>query len=183
MIIEKLVIENFAGLKYIDIEIKKINVLIGPQASGKSVIAKILFYCKGLIEEIFSQGINLKEKRVFDREIKNKFKQYFPFDSWGGKSFSICYYIGEEYIKIKASETNTKKSTLIIEYSDFYKNSLKKVREASRLIQKNIEEIENSRSQMFARLELIGEYKEALHLLRYRACGHQSLRRVTHLWQ
>ncbi|MEB3887396.1 AAA family ATPase [Lyngbya sp. CCY1209] len=50
MATEKLIIKNFAGLNHIDIEIKKINILMGPQASGKSMIAKILFYCKGLSE-------------------------------------------------------------------------------------------------------------------------------------
>ncbi|WP_342596918.1 ATP-binding protein [Cyanobacterium aponinum UTEX 3222] len=159
MAIEKLIIKNFAGLDFIEIEIKKINILIGPQASGKSIIAKILFYCKGLIDEIFSQGINLKEKRELDREIKNKFEEYFPVDSWEDNMFSICYYIGEEYIKIENFESNNKKSNFRINYSDFYKSSLIKVRKASRRIQKKIKETDiDIPNQMFSRLDMIYDY-------------------------
>lgn len=147
---EKLIIKNFAGLKHIDIEIKKINIVIGPQASGKSIIAKILFYCKGLIEEIFNQGINLKTKRELDRKLKNKFEEYFPFDSWGKENFSIHYSIGKEYLKITTSGKNDKKSNLIINYSDFYKNSLTKLRQTTKRLEENINE-QKGQSSLFSK--------------------------------
>ncbi|MEK0188739.1 hypothetical protein [Microcoleus anatoxicus] len=39
---EKLTVKNFAGITDLELEIKRINILIGPQASGKSVCAKLL---------------------------------------------------------------------------------------------------------------------------------------------
>ena len=163
MITEKLVIENFAGLNYIDIEIKKINILIGPQASGKSIIAKILFYCKGLISKILTQGMNRKGKREFDQELKTTFAEYFPMDSWGEKSFSICYYIGEEYIKIKSSKTSN--NFFNIEYSDFYKNSFNRVREKSKQIQKKFEEEEEHNQTFFSQLEIEMMFEYRKHFL------------------
>ncbi len=41
---EKLLIHNFAGLKEVTIEVSPITGFIGPQASGKSVIAKLLYF-------------------------------------------------------------------------------------------------------------------------------------------
>lgn len=41
---EKLKIYNFLGLNDIDLEINEFNILIGPLASGKSVIAKLLYF-------------------------------------------------------------------------------------------------------------------------------------------
>ena len=38
---ESLIIENFLIIKYAEIEIKKINVIIGEQSTGKSIIVKI----------------------------------------------------------------------------------------------------------------------------------------------
>lgn len=38
---ERLIIDNFAGIKHLEIELKKINILIGPQGTGKSVCAKL----------------------------------------------------------------------------------------------------------------------------------------------
>ena len=46
---EKIEIKDFVGIKDITIEIKQINILIGPQASGKSIIAKLIFYFKNFI--------------------------------------------------------------------------------------------------------------------------------------
>ena len=161
MIVEKLVIENFAGLKHIEIELKKINILIGPQASGKSVIAKILFYCKGLIDDIFTQGINLKDKRQLDREIKYKFEKYFPLRSLGNEDFLIRYCIGEEYIEIKAVSTHSMRKVLI-DYSNFYKNSFYAIEKIAKKIRTNMDEISEFEisNKMLSRMNMIVESKK-----------------------
>ena len=41
---EKLIIDNFAGIKHIELDVGQINILIGPQATGKSVCAKLHYY-------------------------------------------------------------------------------------------------------------------------------------------
>ena len=41
---ERLMIHNFAGIQEIDIALSNINILIGPQATGKSMCAKGLYY-------------------------------------------------------------------------------------------------------------------------------------------
>ena len=38
---KRLIVKNFGPIKEVDIDLKKINVFIGPQGSGKSTIAKI----------------------------------------------------------------------------------------------------------------------------------------------
>ena len=86
---EKLIIKNFAGLKDVEIAINKINIIIGPQASGKSVIAKLLFYFRSFIREIFVSGIERESKRSLDKKLKDLFEKYFPSDSWGETEFSI----------------------------------------------------------------------------------------------
>ncbi|MEP0760932.1 AAA family ATPase [Coleofasciculus sp. FACHB-T130] len=63
---EKLIIRNFAGIKELEIEVKRINILIGPQASGKSVCAKLLFYFKNFVWEILSSVENEQTKRNLD---------------------------------------------------------------------------------------------------------------------
>ncbi len=49
---EKLIIKNFAGIKELEIEVKKINILIGPETSGKSICAKLLFYFQDFFKEV-----------------------------------------------------------------------------------------------------------------------------------
>ncbi len=43
---EKLIIENFGPIKNIDLDLGKITVLIGEQATGKSTVAKVLAICR-----------------------------------------------------------------------------------------------------------------------------------------
>jgi energy-coupling factor transporter ATP-binding protein EcfA2 len=55
---QKIIIKNFGPVKDAEIEIKKVLVLIGEQASGKSTIAKLIYFFKSLHQywlEYFSQ--------------------------------------------------------------------------------------------------------------------------------
>ena len=45
---QRLIIKNVGPVKEADIRLKKINVFIGPQSSGKSTIAKIISFCSWL---------------------------------------------------------------------------------------------------------------------------------------
>jgi predicted ATPase len=41
-------IQNFGPLKNVDLEIKDLLLFIGPQASGKSTIAKLIYFFKSI---------------------------------------------------------------------------------------------------------------------------------------
>jgi len=123
---EKLTIKNFAGIKELEIEIKKVNILIGPQASGKSVCAKLLFYFKSFIWEILSVIENDQTKRNLDLNYSKKFEEYFPPDSWGKQDFFVKYEISNVFIEITRTQEN--KSRLQLNYSDFFKRELSDLR-------------------------------------------------------
>ena len=46
---EKLIVKNFLTLKNIDIDLAKFNVFIGEQASGKSLITKLLYFFREIL--------------------------------------------------------------------------------------------------------------------------------------
>lgn len=41
-----LTIKNIGAIKEVSIELNKVNVIMGPQSSGKSTICKIASFCK-----------------------------------------------------------------------------------------------------------------------------------------
>ena len=51
---QRLVMKNFGPIKTLDIEIKDFILLVGPQASGKSTIAKTIFFFKSITTDITS---------------------------------------------------------------------------------------------------------------------------------
>ncbi|VEP15315.1 conserved hypothetical protein [Hyella patelloides LEGE 07179] len=105
---EKIEIKEFAGIKDITIEVKQINILIGPQASGKSIIAKLLYYFKNFIFEIMDAAEELKSVRDLNKEYQQKFKDYFPPSSWGNRNFSIRYYLNLDSIEISRKKPRLK---------------------------------------------------------------------------
>ncbi|BAU65632.1 hypothetical protein STA3757_30210 [Stanieria sp. NIES-3757] len=150
---EKIEIKDFVGIKDITIEIKQINILIGPQASGKSIVAKLLFYFKSFIFEMISAAKELKSVRELNRDYKHKFKTFFPSSSWGNQDFTIRYSIDQEFIEIyrKKSSSKNKPSEIILKYSDFYHNKFTSLRDDIKKQNKKIaeEEIALSTGQKF----------------------------------
>ncbi|MGL6342316.1 MAG: AAA family ATPase, partial [Waterburya sp.] len=134
----------------ITLEIKRVNILIGPQASGKSIIAKLLFYFKSFIFEIISAADSSKNKRDLDRDYKQKFEEYFPASSWGNKNFMIRYSIDEDFIEIsKKREKNKKASEIALNYSEFYKNEFNNLRSFIQKQAKKVAEYEMSSNMLF----------------------------------
>ena len=132
---EKLIIKNFADIENIEIYLNKINILIGPQASGKSVCAKLLFYFKNFVWEILNAVEDGQSKRQIDASYTKKFEEYFPPDSWSNDSFMIRYEIADTFIEISKSVEQTK---LSLTYSDFYKKKLSSLRKFVTKTRKNI---------------------------------------------
>lgn len=132
---EKLIVKNFAGIKELEIEVKSINILIGPQASGKSVCPKLLFYFKSFVWDILETVENDQDKRYLDSKFSHKFKDYFPVTSWGNDEFHIKYEFiknGFRSLYIEIKRKDPPKNQLVLNYDDFYKKQLSKLRKAKK---------------------------------------------------
>lgn len=121
---ENIIIENFGGIEYIDLELNKINLLIGPQASGKSITSKLLYFCKSIYPEAINAAENHKSITEFNNQFIKKFEDYFPINSWPTKDFRITYNIGDFQIQI----SKTLKGKLAIKYGEILKKEIKRFR-------------------------------------------------------
>lgn len=89
---EKICIQNFAGIKDMDFEFKSINILIGPQGSGKSVTVKLHYFFRSFFQELV-KTILLKESIVdLDKIQIEKFLTFFPKHTWPIDNFTINYF-------------------------------------------------------------------------------------------
>jgi len=115
---ENIKVRNFLVLKKADVEIKRINVIIGPQANGKSLIAKLVYFFQGVSKE-FLEGIrNQNTKRELDKKVLSGFESRFPKYSWEGTAFEISYEISGVRITILGVKGSRGKTTLSLAYSD-----------------------------------------------------------------
>jgi predicted ATP-dependent endonuclease of OLD family len=126
---QKIIIKNFAAIEYAEIEVKKILVLIGEQASGKSTIAKLIYFFKTIKEDIFSQiyqdkkqeNVNITFDFIFP--IRDKFYDFFGSTFHRHNSEMIFYYNldQDKFLKLSFNE----KKQLQINFShEFLNNNL-----------------------------------------------------------
>jgi predicted ATPase len=123
--VQKIVVEKFGAIKSADIDIKKIVVLIGEQASGKSTIAKLVYFFKVLSDRVFdryytsdSPNFLMDEHLIFPTrdEFYNLFgsTRHLP-------DFEITYYYDfeiDKYIRLSLSQ----EKKLIVTCSDHFNN-------------------------------------------------------------
>ena len=118
---ETIYIENFAGIKKMDFDFKSINILIGPQGSGKSVTVKLMYFFKNFINEIVKNIENEESKRDLDKNQKEIFLNFFPKETWPKDDFLIVYKNNITSISLKKVD-----SKIIFEYPENLKKLLKK---------------------------------------------------------
>jgi predicted ATP-dependent endonuclease of OLD family len=111
---QKITIRNFGAIEYAEIEVKKILVLIGEQASGKSTIAKLIYFFKSLRDDLFSQIYKDTHKDYFDTPsdlifpIRDKFYDFFG-STFHLPDFEITFYYSVEQDKYLTLTLNENK--------------------------------------------------------------------------
>jgi predicted ATPase len=106
---QKIYVKNFGAIPEAEIEIKKILVLIGPQASGKSTIATLIYFFRGLGNNILRQIIRDKDVLLaedFTDVIITRFEELFGSQDIQS-SFTITFYYDAEkrkYLTVRKLE-------------------------------------------------------------------------------
>ncbi|MGA3949194.1 AAA family ATPase [Ralstonia nicotianae] len=96
----KLKITNFSCINEANIELNRLTIIIGPQASGKSVISKLFYFFFDLVN---LQRIAIESGRDFDgfkSMLKKKFTDIFPISAWGDRQFVISFCVGPHEFKL-----------------------------------------------------------------------------------
>jgi ABC-type cobalamin/Fe3+-siderophores transport system ATPase subunit len=105
---ERLIVKNFLCLKDIDLEVKDFLILIGPQAAGKSLCAKLLYFFRTIIEEtaLYYMKRTFDESHDFDRILSDKFESFFPKTYWSEQDIFIEYQRDKETFVVITKEKN-----------------------------------------------------------------------------
>ena len=131
---DRLIVKNFGPLKDVDIELNKINLFIGENGSGKSVLAKII-------------TIILNFSKSKENDMLKKFKEY------------NINYISENSIISFYSEDK-----LIIELKNknfFLNQNIKKIKEQLQAIKPDIEYLISTFSDHIHVDEIFGTFEES----------------------
>lgn len=116
----KLIVRNIGPIKDVDIELKKVNVFMGPQGCGKSTLAKIISFCSWLEKDSDATG-KAETRGLVNLMMKfHRMEGYFRDDSqlayigedvaffyrfpeplplyWKSDDYTAFHFVGEEFI-------------------------------------------------------------------------------------
>lgn len=149
---QHITIRDFGPIKEVDIDLdKNLEVLIGPQASGKSTFSKTVFFCKK-IRDYFLQYLDgiMNTEYLYSTELYLNFLKFIrrPFMGYFGttkhmESFHIKYYYEKEtdrYVSISLDKDHFAKFAF----------SHKMHEEISDMIKQAVEVAKQSRRSPFA---------------------------------
>jgi len=106
---QRIIIKNFGPIKDVDLEIDDFMVFIGPQASGKSTIAKLIYFFKS-VRDITLKQI-LKQVSTYQKNVEKNAEWDFPtielltkdipgleefLDEFDAKNFELKFIFAEE---------------------------------------------------------------------------------------
>ena len=112
---QKLSIKNFGPLENVEIEVKDLLVLIGPQAGGKSTISKSIYFFKSLKDDLMKYVIGAIENNDFEKPLgtfAKKIRAKF-LDFWGPS-----HHFGNMYLKYEYGENTSISVSLKGKYVD-----------------------------------------------------------------
>jgi hypothetical protein len=93
-------VSDFSCLKEASFELAPVNVIIGPQGSGKSVTTKLFYF----FSDILSNFVNCAEKgetiEEYKKVLSRQFSIWFPPSAWGGNRFNINYASGDFSVRL-----------------------------------------------------------------------------------
>ena len=100
---QRIKVHNFGPLRDVDIQLKDFTILIGEQASGKSTLAKLIYFFRTLKDDILIEADRLNgdtnPKKVAEEmilnKLQNKFALYFGSSNAFDADFNIKFYFDD----------------------------------------------------------------------------------------
>jgi len=118
----KLTVKNFSVIKDAELEFGKITVLIGPQASGKSLLCKLAYFLGREVIDIATDRVaNNFEYSDFEIAVQKEFTRWFPNGGWGSENWSISFSSNEFNVTVSAPSTPEQTPEAVVTFAETFK--------------------------------------------------------------
>ena len=164
----RLTVENFGPIKErIIFEPKDFSIIIGEQASGKSIIAKLIFLFRSLRDDVMKwmyEESDRLSKGSINRVIRNKFLKFFGRNKPMPSGFYIKYeYSKKVYVELTSREED---SLLWSKLSNDFVNKFNEIINLHREISEKMKRIKERKIEFLTSAELSQLEEEERRLLR-----------------
>lgn len=153
---QTLSVRGFLGIRDATVELDSLTLLIGPQASGKSVIARLMYFFNQYFADFDEIPLAKSEhKKSYDKRKKDEFYQIFPPYSWEENDFEIKYGNVDHYVTVSSG-----KNSAVIEISTS-ESVAKYFRELKSTYRKFAENVSESESSLLSASRVLREFRRA----------------------
>jgi predicted ATPase len=122
--VRKLSVKNFSVIKEAELDFGKITVLIGPQASGKSLLCKLAYFLRYEVLGIAVNAVTARQPwEQLDLLVGNGFYEWFPSESWSIGKFKIHLQFDRYSVQLDGEAPGDGTHLLKLRYSSDFKNS------------------------------------------------------------
>lgn len=111
-------VESFSTIKHAHVELGRLTVLIGPQASGKSLISKLIYFCNTILNRHLGFIERDKSVEAFQSSIAGEFDRWFPPLARGASHFKITFNIGPFQYSLEQAKPE---ASLSVTFSDAFR--------------------------------------------------------------
>lgn len=165
--VQKIEIHNFGPIGDAAIEVRPLLVLIGQQASGKSTVAKLIYFFQSLAEEFFSRYYQSETEMVdISRDLQSPIREKF-YDFFGSTfhlpHFEITYHYGEQR-SLTLSLTDDKRISAHFSEGFFSRDDFRQLRTYKKALMQLKDEMAKN-DNMAQRVALNEQHLNYLHLL------------------
>ncbi|MEM9964978.1 MAG: ATP-binding protein [Asticcacaulis sp.] len=117
----ELYIQNFSCIKEATLSVSPVNVIIGPQGSGKSVTTKLLYF----FTDVFNSFFDYAEQNVtidyYKKHLSKQFAIWFPPSAWGTDRLKLIYTAGDFDMRVLRRMSGGKLiDEVSIKFSDWF---------------------------------------------------------------
>lgn len=129
-ILPTLNIYEFSCIKDASLEIAPVNIIIGPQGSGKSVTTKLLYFFADILSGYITYAERGETFDQYKRHISKQFSLWFPPSAWGPGRFNVNYTAGEFYIRVlRRTQKGQPSDEVSITFNDWFSTQYSNTRE------------------------------------------------------
>jgi len=123
-------VTDFSCLKEVVFELAPVNIIIGPQGSGKSVTTKLFYFFSDMLNSFLQSAERGDSIEEYKKTISKQFCVWFPPSAWGQGRFNINYSASSFSIRIlRRKKGGRLADDVSVTFSEWFANAYEKARE------------------------------------------------------
>ena len=118
-----LTIVDFSCLKDATLTLAPVNVIIGPQGSGKSITTKLFYFLSEILTTFLQSTERGESLEDFKRQLAKQFSAWFPPAAWGPGRINVSYTSGEFSVRVLRRKSQGRmREDVTFTFSEWFNN-------------------------------------------------------------